>query len=368
MPTPFDTEMMARALQLARSGRYRTRPNPAVGCVLVLNGEVIGEGATQPAGDNHGEIEALNAARTNGFDPRGATAYVTLEPCSHTGKTGPCSTALIEAGISRAVIALQDPNPAVGGSGIRALAQAGVQVELGLLETEAAAVNPGFLKRMRAGLPLVRVKLAASLDGRTAMASGESQWITGPAARADVQRWRGRSGAIVTGVDTVIADNPALTVRDPALDIPAQPLRVVLDSSLRTPADAEILHPPGDVLIVCRERTAAADALESAGAEVLVLPGAERVDLPALLALLGQREVNEVLVECGPRLAGAFLDQHLVDELVVYTAPTLLGSNARPLVDLPIDVMKDQRRLALNDVRRVGEDLRMVFTPAEEPA
>ncbi len=229
MPNSFDTDMMARALRLARQGRYRTRPNPAVGCVLVKDGEIIGEGSTQPAGGNHAEIEALQAARQAGRELRGATVYVTLEPCSHTGKTGPCSVALVEAGISRCVIALQDPNPAVGGSGIKALAAAGVEVDIGLLEAEAETVNPGFLKRMRHKLPLVRVKLAASLDGRTAMASGESQWITGAAARADVQRLRGRSGAIVTGVDTVIADDPALTVRDDSLDIPAQPLRVVLE-------------------------------------------------------------------------------------------------------------------------------------------
>ncbi len=368
MATSFDTEMMARALRLARQGRYRTRPNPAVGCVLVANRLVIGEGSTQPAGGNHAEVEALRAARDAGHDPRGATAYVTLEPCSHWGKTGPCSEALIEAGIARAVIALQDPNPAVGGAGIRALAEAGIPVEVGLLEAEAGAVNPGFLQRMRTGKPLVRIKLAASLDGRTAMASGESQWITGPEARADVQRLRGRSGAIVTGVDTVLADNPALTVRDPALDVPAQPLRVVLDSRLRTPADCELLGQPGDVLIACRGRTAAAEALEAAGAELVILPGAERIDLQALLALLGEREVNEVLVECGARLAGAFLDQQLVDELVLYAAPTLLGSSARPLVDLPIELMKDQRRLALKDVRRVGADLRLVLAPQNEVA
>ena len=365
MANPFDTDMMARARRLARQGRYRTRPNPAVGCVLVRDGEVIGEGSTQPAGNNHAEIEALQAARKAGHDPRGATAYVTLEPCSHTGKTGPCSTALVEAGIARCVIALQDPNPAVGGAGIKALAQADIAVDIGVLESAAEAVNPGFLKRMKSGLPLVRLKLAASLDGRSAMASGESQWITGPDARADVQRLRGRSGAIVTGVDTVVADNPALTVRDPALDIPDQPLRVVLDSTLRLPPDAALLSQEGPVLVVCQQRTEAADALEAAGAEVIDLPGAERVDLPAVLKLLAEREVNEVLVECGARLAGAFMHAGLVDELVLYQAATLLGSNARPLLDLPIDTMAEQQRLTLKDVRRIGDDLRMVFTPAQ---
>ena len=365
MSTEFDTAMMARALRLARQGRYRTRPNPAVGCVLVAEGEVIGEGSTQPAGGNHAEIEALEDARASGHDPRGATAFVTLEPCNHWGKTGPCSAALVDAGIARAVIALKDPNPAVGGSGIETLAEAGIAVDVGLLETEAAAVNPGFLKRMRDRQPLVRVKLAASLDGRTAMASGESQWITGPDARADVQRLRGRSGAIVTGVETVLADNPALTVRDPELDVPDQPLRVVLDSSLRMSADAALLQQPGQVLVVCRERTSAAHALEAAGAEVVALPGPERVDLASVLDSLAAREVNEVLVECGARLAGAFLAAGFVDEVVLYSAPTLLGSNARPLLELPIDMMADQRKLALKDVRRVGADLRMVLVPAK---
>lgn len=364
MATPFDTEMMARALRLARQGRYRTRPNPAVGCVLVRDGEIIGEGSTQAAGGNHAEIEALQAAQRAGREVHGATAYVTLEPCSHTGKTGPCATALAEAGIARCVIALQDPNPAVRGGGIKALAEAGIQVEIGVLEHQAEAINPGFIKRMQSGLPLVRIKLAASLDGRTAMASGESQWITGPAARADVQRLRGRCGAIVTGVDTVLADDPALTVRDDSLDIPDQPLRVVLDSELRLPASANLLKQPGQVLVACREITPAADALTAAGAEVVALPGENRVDLAAVLNLLAEREVNEVLVECGARLAGAFVAAGLVDELVLYAAPTLLGSQARPLLELPIDRMSDQQRLALKDVRRVGDDLRMVLVPA----
>lgn len=364
MADTFDTEMMARALRLARQGRYRTRPNPAVGCVLVGQGNIIGEGSTRPAGGNHAEVEAMEAARQAGHELRGATAYVTLEPCSHTGRTGPCAVALAQAGISRCVIALQDPNPAVGGSGIKALLEAGIQVDIGLLEAEAESVNPGFLKRMRRGLPLVRLKLAASLDGRTAMASGESQWITGPTARADVQRLRARSGAIVTGVDTVIADNPALTVRDESLDIPGQPLRVVLDSQLRLPADASLLRQPGQVLVVCREKTAAAEALEAAGAEVLALPGSERVDLLAVLTLLAEREVNEVLVECGARLAGSFVTAGLVDEWVLYTAPTLLGSSGRPLLDLPIDRMNEQQRLVLKELRRVGDDLRMVLVPS----
>ncbi len=359
----LDTRMMARAIQLAQQGRYRTRPNPAVGCVLAHGGEIIGEGSTQAAGFNHAEIQALEDAARRGRDPRDATAYVTLEPCSHQGRTGPCTTALIEAGIVRVVVAMQDPNPSVGGNGILALTRAGIDVEVGLLENQAEATNPGFFKRMREGRPFVRVKLAASLDGRTAMASGESQWITGPEARADVQRLRGLSGAIVTGIETVIADDPALTVRDGGLDIPGQPLRVVLDSQLRTPPGAKIFEQPGQVLVACSERSAGADKLEAAGAELAELPGEGGVDLAVLLTLLAARDVNDILVECGPRLAGAFIARGLADELVVYTAPTLLGSSARPLLDLPIDTMAEQKRLVLKDLRRVGDDVRWTLAP-----
>ncbi len=352
--------MMARAIDLASDGIYRTRPNPAVGCVLVMGGDVIGEGSTQPAGGNHAEIEALADARAAGQDLKDATAYVTMEPCNHTGRTGPCSEALIEAGIRRAVVALQDPNPAVSGGGVQALRDAGVDVEVGLMEAESEAVNAGFLKRTRTGLPFVRLKLAASLDGRTAMASGESQWITGPQARADVQKLRGRSGAIITGIETVLADDPAMTVRDKSLDIPAQPLRVILDSQLRTPATANMLQQPGDTLVVHCGGEA-----DLPGAELLALPGEGGVDLPALLKELSGREINEVLVECGARLAGAFVAQGLVDELVVYTAPTLLGSAARPLLELPIDAMADQQRLEITDLRQVGEDVRWTLVPAK---
>ena len=365
MTATVDTRMMARAIQLAREGRFRTRPNPAVGCVIAQGAEVIGEGSTRAAGSNHAEIEALEDAARRGRDPRDATAYVTLEPCSHQGRTGPCTEALVEAGIVRAVIAMQDPNPDVGGNGILALTSAGIDVELGLLETEAEATNPGFFKRMRANRPFVRVKLAASLDGRTAMASGESQWITGPAARADVQRLRGLSGAIVTGVDTVIADDPALTVRDESLDIPGQPLRVVLDSRLRTPPGAQLFQQPGETLVACTEEGPGAEALRAAGADILCLPGAGGVDLAVLLEQLAAREVNDILVECGPRLAGAFVAAGLVDELVLYTAPTLLGSSARPLLDLPIDAMANQLRLEVRDLRRVGDDLRWILAPQE---
>ena len=358
MTTVADIEMMARAVRLAEQGRYRTRPNPAVGCVLVRDGEVIGEGSTQPAGGNHAEVEALAAAG----DARGATAYVTLEPCVHHGRTGPCAEALAAAGVARVVIATEDPNPG-GSGGVASLRDAGVDVTCGVLAEQAMAVNPGFFKRFQEGRPLVRLKLAASLDGRTAMASGESQWITGEAARADVQRLRGRSGAIVTGIGTVLADDPALTVRDPDLDIPGPPLRVVLDSRLRTPPSAKILAEPASALILCT-REEGGEALRQAGVEVLQVPaGAGGVDPVAALQILAQREINEVLVECGPRLAGAFLSAGIVDELIVYMAPTLLGSGARPLLSLDIDNMADQHRLTVSDLRQVGSDYRWTLTP-----
>jgi diaminohydroxyphosphoribosylaminopyrimidine deaminase/5-amino-6-(5-phosphoribosylamino)uracil reductase len=358
MTSVSDIQMMARAIRLAERGRYRTRPNPAVGCVLVRRGRVVGEGSTQRAGGNHAEVEALTMAG----DARGCTAYVTLEPCAHYGRTGPCAEALIAAGVERVVVAGEDPNPEVGG-GITRLREAGVRVDLGVLTEAAQAVNPGFFKRHLTGRPLVRLKLAASLDGRSAMASGESQWITGPDARADVQRLRGRSGAIVTGIETVLADDPALTVRDAALDIPGQPLRVVLDSRLRTPPAARLLAQPGSTLIVYTS-DGHGDALRAAGAELHRLPAsASGVDLVPLLALLAEREINEVLVECGPRLAGAFVEEGLVDELIVYMAPTLLGSNARPLLCLPLETMAQQRRLAVKDLRQVGDDYRWTLVP-----
>jgi diaminohydroxyphosphoribosylaminopyrimidine deaminase/5-amino-6-(5-phosphoribosylamino)uracil reductase len=357
----FDTEMMARAIRLAERGRYRTRPNPAVGCVLVRDGRVIGEGSTQRAGGNHAEVEALAAAGV----ARGATAYVSLEPCAHQGRTGPCAEALIAAGLARVVVAVEDPNPAVGG-GIERLREAGIDVDCGLLATQAEAVNAGFFMRYRQGRPLVRVKLAASLDGRTAMANGQSQWITGPDARADVQRLRARSGAIVTGIDTVLADEPALTVRDSGLDIPAQPLRVVLDSRLRTPSQATLLSQPGQTMIVHTGEGARSD-LGEAGAELVRLPAAAGgVSLPALMTLLAEREINDVLVECGARLAGAFLAEGLVDELIVYMAPTLLGSSARPLLALSMESMAEQRRLTVRDLRRVGDDYRWTLVPESE--
>jgi diaminohydroxyphosphoribosylaminopyrimidine deaminase/5-amino-6-(5-phosphoribosylamino)uracil reductase len=370
MDTQFDTRMMARALQLARRGRYSAMPNPHVGCVLVRDGHVIGEGFTAPAGGNHAEIEALSAAG----DAFGATAYVTLEPCSHEGKTGPCAEALVKAGVKRVVAAMADPNPLVAGQGLETLRAAGVAVECGLLESEARSVIPGFVARMTRGYGRVRAKLAMSLDGRTAMASGESQWITGSAARADVQRLRAMSCAIVTGVGTVLADDCALTVRPGELGLSdteaelasrRQPLRVVLDSRLQTPATARILDGSAPTLLCHDERLAVSTAMEDSAATLLPLSrGEQGLDLMALLVYLGSQQCNEILVESGPRLAGALLQAGLLDELIVYMAPTLLGDRARPLLELPLDMMADKVQLVLEDVRKVGTDWRMTAIPA----
>jgi len=369
MSTEFDTSMMARALQLARRARYSAMPNPHVGCVLVRGGRVIGEGFTRPAGGNHAEIEALAAAG----DAVGATAYVTLEPCSHHGRTGPCADALVQAGVARVVVATTDPNPAVAGQGLEKLRAAGIDVECGLLEGEARQLIPGFIARMTRGRGRVRAKLAMSLDGRTAMASGASQWITGPAARRDVQRLRAASCAIVTGVGTVLADDCRLTVRPDELDLPVeerelaaarQPLRVVLDSRLRTPPDAKVLDGTAPTLL-CHDREVVVPATLAAGpARLLALPAAaDGLDLGALCAALSREQCNEILVESGPRLAGALLRAGLLDELIVYMAPALLGDRARPLLELPLDAMADKVSLRLEDVRRVGTDWRFTAVP-----
>lgn len=388
MFTSLDHQYMARALRLAERALYTTDPNPRVGCVLVSDGHIVGEGFHARAGQPHAERHALAAA---GEKARGATAYVTLEPCSHTGRTGPCADALIDAGVARVVVAMEDPNPQVAGNGLRRLRDAGIRVDTGLQEAAARALNPGFVLRMSQGRPLIRIKAAASLDGRTAMASGESQWITGPEAREDVQRLRARSSAIVTGIGTVLADRPSYTVRPEQWrhgeygDEPLRaPLRVILDPSLRTPVDSPVVTADGPCLIAHADDTGAAPddrrrALQHAGAELLALPRAraasdpaepgavaraERrgLDLHALIAELTRRECNEVLVECGATLAGAFVREALFDELIVYLAPTLLGADARGLLDLPFERMDQQIRLQWSDLRRVGDDLRLTLT------
>ncbi|GAB4349362.1 MAG: bifunctional diaminohydroxyphosphoribosylaminopyrimidine deaminase/5-amino-6-(5-phosphoribosylamino)uracil reductase RibD [Gammaproteobacteria bacterium] len=362
-----DLRHMARALQLARRGLYTADPNPRVGCLLVRDGEVVGQGWHERAGEPHAEINALREA---GGRAQGATAYVTLEPCSHHGRTPPCADALIEAGVKRVVAAMEDPNPQVAGKGLARLRAAGIEVQCGLLEREAAALNPGFVKRMRSGRPWVRCKLAMSLDGRTAMASGESRWITGEAARADVHRLRARSSAIVSGIGTVLSDDPALTARIDGVAI-LQPLRVVLDPHLATPATAQLLRQPGSTLIVCAHDDAAArEALEGAGAEVLCLPGGEdRIDLNALMDRLAEREINEVLVETGAVLSGAVLRAGLIDELIVYMAPHLMGDQARGLFHLPQLKRMDERiALEIEDIRAVGRDWRILARVREAGA
>jgi diaminohydroxyphosphoribosylaminopyrimidine deaminase/5-amino-6-(5-phosphoribosylamino)uracil reductase len=356
--TDADARYMARALQLARRGLYTTDPNPRVGCVIVKDGKIIGEGWHQRAGEPHAEIHALQQA---GAQSQSAGVYLTLEPCCHQGRTPPCTDALIRAGVKRVVAAMRDPNPRVGGKGLEALLQSGITVTAGLMEAEAEALNPGFVSRMRQGRPYVRVKLAASLDGRTALARGESRWITGETARADVQKWRARSSAILTGVSTVLADDPRLTVRE--LDIGRRPLRIVLDSGLRMPPTSAMLRQPGKTLVVAaKQEQAAARALQQAGAEVVFIPTETGgIDLAALMPHLASREVNELLVEAGATLAGALLEAQMVDELVLYYAPCILGSQERPMFNLPVlERLADRIALEITDRRAVGQDWRVI--------
>lgn len=359
-PAAVDRAHMVRALELAARGLATVDPNPRVGCVIVRDGEVVGEGWHERAGEAHAEVHALAAA---GDRARGATAYVTLEPCCHHGRTPPCTDALIAAGVVRVIYGAGDPNPRVDGGGERLLREAGIDVEGGVLAAESAALNVGFMTRMRSGRPWVRSKLAVSLDGRTALADGRSRWITGPAARRDVQRWRARSSAIVTGVGTVLADDPLLTVREPA-DTARQPLRVILDPGLRTPPGARLLTEGGQVLVVAaRDDGGRRQALESAGARVEVLTGGgPRIDLPALLNFLAGLGTNEVLVEAGEELNGALLAGRHIDELIVYQAPHVLGSTARGMFAMPmLEDMKDRPAFRLHEVRSVGDDLRMIY-------
>ena len=375
MSTPFsvaDHGFMARALRLAERGLYTTDPNPRVGCVLVRDGQVVGEGWHRRAGEPHAERVALAAA---GDAARGATAYVSLEPCSHHGRTPPCSAGLITAGVARVVAAMRDPNPQVAGQGLASLHEAGIATQVGLLEAAAEYLNPGFLKRMREGLPYVRCKLGMSLDGRTAMASGESQWITAEAARKDVQRLRARGSAVLTGIGSVLADDPSMNVRLSAAELAGvdsddylrQPMRVVLDARLRTPPRARTLSLPGQVLVVCGEgaSTEIEAELRATGADVLRLPQlGGRIDLHALLRALAQRGVNELLIESGATLAGSALQAGLIDELVVYVAPNIMGDAARGLVRMPgLEHLSERVELEYRDVRQIGSDLRLTLTP-----
>ncbi|WP_412852461.1 bifunctional diaminohydroxyphosphoribosylaminopyrimidine deaminase/5-amino-6-(5-phosphoribosylamino)uracil reductase RibD [Ectothiorhodospira shaposhnikovii] len=362
--TSRDHRLMGRALQLARRGLYTTDPNPRVGCVVARDGHVLGEGFHVRAGEPHAEVLALAHA---GEAARGATAYVTLEPCSHHGRTPPCVDALLRAGVGRVVAAMTDPNPLVAGRGLERLREAGVAVAVGLMESEARALNPGFVSRMERGRPWVRVKLAASLDGRTAMASGESRWITGEAARRDVQFLRARASAILTGMGTVRADDPRLDVRlsAEALDVDGpvrQPLRVVLDREGRLTAAARLFQTEGPVLVLTDPEALARQTRDLADVNArveAVTVSRGHLDLPAVMNVLARHQVNELHVEAGPVLCGALLGAGLVDELVIYLAPHLMGATARGLFDLPLGRMADRVALDVSDMRAVGRDWRI---------
>lgn len=362
-----DARFMARALHLAKRGIAGTHPNPRVGCVLVKDGRIIGESWHRKAGEPHAEVLALQQA---GKAAQGATVYVTLEPCCHHGRTGPCSQALIDAGVARVVAAMPDPNPRVSGQGLAQLQAAGIEACVGLMQDQAERLNRGFCRRMREQRPWVMSKLAMSLDGRTAMASGESKWITGPAARRDVHRLRAISSVVLTGVDTVLADDPQLTPRD-GLDSPLVriPDRVILDSRLRTPTHARMLQQPGhSIILTCSEDADKTQVLEQAGFEVAVLAEDRGcVDLSAVMAWLAKREVNEVMVEAGATLNGAMLAGGWVDEWYVYMAPCVLGDSARGVFHLPGLNRMDQRfKLGIEDVRRIGDDVRLhLIKPTE---
>lgn len=370
----LDRDMMARALRLAERGRYSTSPNPRVGCVIARDDKVLAEGWHIRAGDGHAEVNALAKLREG--EAKGATAYVTLEPCSHYGRTPPCAEALVKAGLGRAVIAMNDPNPLVAGRGIAMLVDAGISCVTGLLEDQARELNRGFVQRIVGGRPWLRAKSAMSLDGRTAMASGESQWITGPEARLDVQRLRAQSCAIISGVDTVLSDDAALTVRPEMLAAELsdgdmqphwrQPLRLIMDSQLRLSPKGRLFAGGGPLLIATLSRDESRRrALEEAGAEVIRLEPDREGRLPPLpvLMLLAERGCNEVMLEAGARLTGSFVQSGLVDEWFVYMAPTLLGSEGRPLLSLPLERMSQQQGLVVKDIRAVGSDWRIHCVP-----
>ena len=346
-----DYRFMSLAIELAKRGLYTTHPNPRVGCVLVKDGKVVGEGWHARAGEAHAEVHALNAA---GTAAKGATAYVTLEPCCHHGRTPPCSEALIKAGVTKVIAAMQDPHDKVAGKGMLQLQQAGIETAVGLLEAEALRLNPGFIKRMQTGRPYVRCKMAMSLDGRTAMASGESEWITAEAARQDVQHWRAQADCILTGIGTVMQDDPRMNVRLPQVE--RQPLRVVIDSKLRLAGDRKMLAQVGKTLVFTCETDARLDNAEV----VTVAANAGRVDLHAVLEELARRQINEVHLESGATLSGAMLQADLVDELVIYIAPVLMGDAGRGLFHLPgLERMADKIKLDIFEQRQIGRDWRL---------
>jgi diaminohydroxyphosphoribosylaminopyrimidine deaminase/5-amino-6-(5-phosphoribosylamino)uracil reductase len=356
MYTEADRKFMARALELAERGLYTTTPNPRVGCVLVRDGEVVGEGWHERAGEPHAEVHALRAA---GDRANGATAYVTLEPCSHHGRTPPCTGVLVEAKVARVIAAMEDPNPLVAGTGLASLRDAGIDAACGVMEAEARELNIGFVSRMTRGRPWVRLKIAASLDGKTALSNGRSQWITGPEARLDGHRFRARACAVMTGIGTVKDDDPQLNVRE--VETSRQPVRIVVDSRLETPASARVLA-PGTVIAAATREGPNAASLSARGAEIIALPNASgKVDLEALMLELGRRGINELHVEAGYKLNGSLLREKLVDELLLYLAPHLLGESARGMFDLPaLDDLSGRHECELKEVRSVGADLRVV--------
>ena len=363
--TLADHTYMSLALRLAEQGLYTTQPNPRVGCVIVKSNQIIGQGAHLRAGEPHAEVFALRQAGSNAKD---ADAYVTLEPCNHHGRTPPCVDALIAAGVKRVVVAMQDPNPLVAGNGIKRLQENGIIVEVGLMEQQAQTLNIGFIARMTKEMPYVRCKVAASLDGRTALNNGKSQWITAEPARLDVQHWRAQSCAIITGIGTVLADNPSMTVRLPHAT--RQPLRVIVDSQLQTPADCKMLDAnllaASPVLITyANDVHLKAPSLVAAGAELMHLPNANgKVDLQTLLSNLAQRGINEVLIEAGQGLNGAFLQENLVDELILYYAPKLMGADAKAMFAIPeLENMQQVTDLQILDVRQIGADIRLRAKP-----
>lgn len=352
-----DRVWMQRAIALAQQGQYSTRPNPNVGCVIVKNGQMVGEGFHPKAGQPHAEVFALRQA---GEDARGATAYVTLEPCAHYGRTPPCAKGLVEAGIAKVVVACSDPNPLVAGKGVEILGQAGIDVEVGICEAEAKQLNLGFLKAMATGMPYVRLKMASSLDGRTAMASGESKWITGVEARQDVQHWRAISGAVITGINTVLTDDCQLNVRQlNEVDVEqiVQPKRVILDRQGRLPLDAQILNVPDTVMVMGPFRP------ELAKLGVIQL---EVQSLTSLLKTLKDFQIYDVLIEAGATLSTAFLQENLVDEVISYVAPTFLGQSARTMFNAELITMAEQLRFKLMDVTQLGDDIRLKLIPSQE--
>ncbi len=365
--TSQDHLFMSRALQLAEQGLFTTKPNPRVGCVIVKDGKVIGDGAHFKAGEPHAEVLALQQARELA---KGATAYITLEPCNHIGRTPPCSQTLVKAGITKVIAAMQDPNPLVAGSGLAHLQAHGAEVASGLMQAQAEALNPGFIARMTRNMPYVRSKIAVSLDGKTALNNGVSQWITSEAARTDVQHWRARSCAILTGVGTVLADNPSMTVRlnnepENPMDTGLQPMRIIVDGTLKTPLNAKILF-GGNVLIAFAHDTDnKSAALLDAGAELLCIPNEQgKVCLKTLLAHLAAREINEVLCEGGEGLNGALLGQNLIDEMLIYYAPKLMGGAAKSMFAMPaFTTMQQVVDLQILDVRHIGSDIRLRAKP-----